>query len=80
MIVSFDLDDTLFVSDKNFKTESPLKFPMCIIYKEKLHAGKVALMKYICKQNVKLWIYTLRTVQSDIFVDYSDVTELNRTM
>ena len=58
MIVSFDLDDTLFVSDKNFKTEPPLKFPMCMIYKEKLRAGTVALMKYICRQNIKLWIYT----------------------
>ena len=58
VIISFDLDDTLFVSDKNFKTEPRLKFPMCIIYKEKLHAGTVALMKYICRQNIKLWIYT----------------------
>ena len=58
MIVSFDLDDTLFVSDKNFKTEPPLKFPMCMIYKEKLRAGTVVLMKYICRQNIKLWIYT----------------------
>lgn len=58
MIISFDLDDTLFVSDKNFKTEPPLKFPMCIIYKERLRAETISLMKYICRQNIKLWIYT----------------------
>ncbi len=58
MIVSFDLDDTLFVSDKNFKTEPPLKFPMCMIYHEKLRLGTVALMKYIRQQKIKLWIYT----------------------
>lgn len=27
MIVSFDLDDTLFVSPPEFKTEKELKFP-----------------------------------------------------
>ena len=58
MIVSFDLDDTLFVSGNNFKTEPPLKFPMCIIYKERLRAGTVALMNYIRSQNIMLWIYT----------------------
>ncbi len=58
MIVSFDLDDTLFVSDKTFKTEPPLKFPMHIIYKERLRLGTAALMNYIRKQNIKLWIYT----------------------
>ena len=58
MIVSFDLDDTFFVSDSNLKTEPPLKFPMCIIYKERLRAGTVALMNYIRSQNIMLWIYT----------------------
>ena len=58
MIVSFDLDDTLFVSDKTFKTEPPLKFPMHIIYKERLRLGTAPLMNYIRKQNIKLWIYT----------------------
>lgn len=58
MIVSFDLDDTLFVSDKDFKTEPSLRFPLNIIYKEKLRSGTVELMKYIREQNIKLWIYT----------------------
>ncbi|MBR6384920.1 MAG: HAD family hydrolase [Ruminococcus sp.] len=58
MIVSFDLDDTLFVSEKNFQTESPLKFPLNMIYKERLRLGTVELMKYIQGHDIKLWIYT----------------------
>ncbi|MCR5123147.1 MAG: HAD family hydrolase [Ruminococcus sp.] len=58
MIVSFDLDDTLFVSENKFKTEAPLKFPKNIIYKERLRLGTVGLMRYIREQNIKLWIYT----------------------
>lgn len=55
---SFDLDDTLFVSEKNFKTEQKLKFPFYMIYKERLRLGTVKLMKYIHEQNMELWIYT----------------------
>lgn len=58
MIVSFDLDETLFVPEKGFKTEPELKFPMNVIYKEKLRLGTVELMKYIREQNIQLWIYT----------------------
>ncbi len=58
MRVSFDLDDTLFVSPKNFKTEERLKFPFNIIYKERLRLGTVALMKWIREQGIELWIYT----------------------
>lgn len=58
MIVSFDLDDTLFVPEEKFKTEPILRFPLNVIYKEKLRSGTVELMKYIREQNIKLWIYT----------------------
>lgn len=58
MIISFDLDDTLFVPEKGFKTEPKLKFPFNLIYKEKLRSGTVELMKFIRDQNIKLWIYT----------------------
>lgn len=58
MIISFDLDDTLFVSEENFKTEPILRFPMNLFYKERLRLGTVELMKHIRKQNIKLWIYT----------------------
>ena len=36
MIVSFDLDDTLYVSPNEFKTEKELAFPWNKIYKEML--------------------------------------------
>ena len=36
MKVSFDLDDTLFVSPDKYKTEAELKFPFNKIYKEHL--------------------------------------------
>lgn len=58
MIISFDLDDTLFVSEERFKIEPILRFPMNLIYKEKLRLGTVELMKYIRQQNIKLWVYT----------------------
>ena len=39
MRISFDLDDTLFVSEEKFKVEAPLRFPFCAIYKERLRLG-----------------------------------------
>lgn len=58
MIVSFDLDDTLFVSETEFQTEPRPKFPLNLIYKERLRAGAVELMQYIRAQRIQLWIYT----------------------
>lgn len=58
MIISFDLDDTLFVSERNFRTEPALRFPLNLIFKEKLRFGTVELMKFIREQNMQLWIYT----------------------
>ena len=58
MIVSFDLDDTLFVSPDNFKTEPELPFPFNKIYKERLRFGTVELLRYIRQCGIQLWIYT----------------------
>ena len=58
MIVSFDLDDTLFVSENEFKTEPAPKFPKNLIYKERLRKGTVEMMQYIRSQDIQLWIYT----------------------
>lgn len=58
MKVSFDLDDTLFVPKEKFKTEQALKFPFCLIYKERLRFGTKKLMEYIRRQGIELWIYT----------------------
>ena len=58
MKVSFDLDDTLFVSPDNFKTEAELKFPFNKIYKERLRYGTIDLMNWIKEQGIELWVYT----------------------
>ena len=58
MKVSFDLDDTLFVSEKKFKVEPALSFPWNHIYKERLRAGTIDLMNYIRNAGIELWIYT----------------------
>ena len=58
MIVSFDLDDTLFVNPTVIKTENALKFPYNHIFKERLRLGTVELLLKIRDNNIKLWIYT----------------------
>lgn len=58
MKVSFDLDDTLFVSEEKFKVEPALRFPWNLIYKERLRAGTIELMHYIRNAGIELWIYT----------------------
>lgn len=58
MKISFDLDDTLFVSPDNFKTEKELKFPFNKIYKERLRFGTIKLLNTIREQSIELWIYT----------------------
>lgn len=58
MKVSFDLDDTLFVSPENFKTEAELKFPFNKIYKERLRFGTIDLMRWIKEKGIELWVYT----------------------
>ena len=58
MIISFDLDDTLFVSEDKFDVEKPLPFPFNLIFKERLRLGSIELMKYIRKRGIGLWIYT----------------------
>lgn len=58
MKVSFDLDDTLFVSPNNFKTENSLIFPLNKIFKERLRLGTISLLKSIKEQNIQIGIYT----------------------
>ena len=58
MRISFDLDDTLFVSEKKFKTEKAPRFPFNLLYKEQLRQGTVGLMKRLCAEGVEVWIYT----------------------
>ncbi len=58
MIVSFDLDETLFVNSEKVPVEKPLKFPLNKIYRDRLRAGAVKLLKWINKSDIELWIYT----------------------
>jgi len=58
MIVSFDLDDTLFVDPVAVPTEKPLKFPFKYFYKEPLRLGAVELLSKIRGSGIKLWVYT----------------------
>ena len=58
MKISFDLDDTLFVSPDKFKTEKNLKFPFNIMYKERLRYGTVKLIGELKKMGAEIWIYT----------------------
>lgn len=58
MIVSFDLDETLFVNPEKVPAEKPLKFPFNKIYRDRLRAGAVDLLDWINRSDIKLWIYT----------------------
>jgi len=58
MIVSFDLDDTLYVSPTNFKTENELGFPWNKIFKERLRLGTVELFRRLQAEGIETWIYT----------------------
>ncbi len=44
MIVSFDLNDTLFVNPDLVKTEKDLRFPYKYFYKEKLRFNTIKLL------------------------------------
>lgn len=58
MIVSFDLDETLFVNPEKVPTEDNLSFPLNKIYKDRLRKGTSELLKWINNNNIELWIYT----------------------
>ena len=58
MIVSFDLDDTLFVAPEDFKTEKELIFPLNKIYKERLRLGTIDLFRSLQEKGIETWIYT----------------------
>lgn len=58
MIVSFDLDDTLYVSAEKFHTEEELHFPWNRIYKERLRLGTKELFDRLHAEGIETWIYT----------------------
>ncbi len=58
MIVSFDLDETLFVNPEKVPAEKPLKFPFSKIYRDRLRKGTPELLQWINGNDIELWIYT----------------------
>ncbi len=58
MIVSFDLDDTLFVSPLTHETEKELPFPFNRLYKERLRKGTISLIHTLQSQGNKAYVYT----------------------
>ncbi len=58
MRISFDLDEVLFVSPANHKTEPPLKFPFSRIYQERLRLGTPELINTLQSLGYEVWVYT----------------------
>lgn len=58
MIVSFDLDETLFVNSEKVPAENSLDFPLDRIYRDRLRKGTPELLQWINRNNIELWIYT----------------------
>lgn len=58
MIISFDLDETLFVNPEKVPAENGLKFPLDKIYRDRLRKDTPKLLQWINHNNIQLWIYT----------------------
>lgn len=58
MRISFDLDDTLFISPDKTQAEPELKFPFSVLYPDRLRAGTVFLMQYLHDHGIEVYIYT----------------------
>ena len=58
MRISFDLDEVLFVSPLNHKTEPPLRYPLNKLFPERLRLGTVRLVADLQKAGYEVWVYT----------------------
>lgn len=58
MIISFDLDDTLFVSPLTHETEKELPFPLNHFYKERLRKGTISLIHALQSNGNQVYVYT----------------------
>ncbi len=58
MIVSFDLDDTLFISPQTCDAEKRLPFPLSLFFRDRLRKGTVSLFRRLKAQGISVWIYT----------------------
>lgn len=58
MRISFDLDDTLILSDKDSKYEYPSKVLTSIFFKEKLRKGIIQLCRELTSSGYDICVYT----------------------
>jgi len=58
MIVSFDLDEVLFVNPATHETEPPLHFPYDRLFPERLRKGTVQLIHDLQAKGFQVWVYT----------------------
>ncbi len=58
MRISFDLDEVLFVSPDNYKTEPKLRFPLDKLFPERLRLGTVDLIHKLQELGFEVWVYT----------------------
>ena len=58
MRISFDLDEVLFVSPDDHKTEPELRFPFNRIYTERVRLGTPRLISELQRQGYEVWVYT----------------------
>ncbi len=56
MRISFDLDETLFIDPEKISAEPERKFPLRLIYKERLRKGTPELMKRIRQNGIDLHV------------------------
>lgn len=67
MKISFDLDDVLFVSPKEYETEPPLRFPLNRIFPERLRKGTIDLIHSLQEEGFEVWVYT-SSFRADVYI------------
>ena len=67
MRISFDLDEVLFVSPKEYETEPPLRFPLNRLFPERLRKGTVQLIHDLQAEGFEVWVYT-SSFRADVYI------------
>ncbi|MBP0972837.1 MAG: HAD family hydrolase [Oscillospiraceae bacterium] len=58
MIVSFDLDETLFVNPAAVSIEEAPPFPRSVLYPDRLRKGAPEFLRWMHESGIQVWIYT----------------------
>ncbi len=67
MRISFDLDEVLFVSPADYKTEPKLRFPLDKLFPERLRLGTVDLIHRLQELGFEVWVYT-SSFRNEIYI------------